>query len=134
MTTAQLTTAELEEQAKNAKAEIDRRTAAAKQRNEQRESLQKQVAACETALVELESKKQFLKQRKSQIQSQLLDLWSRQPADLLNPGVSPIQLVVELNGTSLAIDAALADAPRAKKHLDAQLQTAKQQLDAFSKR
>jgi hypothetical protein len=37
-------------------------------------------------------------------------------------------------GPILAIDAALADAPRVKDHLDGQLRVAKQKLADFSKR
>src|SRR5438477_4421584 len=95
-------------------------------------NLTKAVSTAEAALVELESKKNFLQQRKSQLQDQLLQLWPQQPSDVsLQPNSSPIQLIAESHGTILAIEAALADAPRACKHLDQQVQVAKQKLAEF---
>src|SRR5205823_7430268 len=77
--------------------------------------LMKAVTVAEAALVELESKKNFLQQRKSQLQEQLLQLWPQPPSDVsLQPNSSPIQLLAESHGTILAIEAALSDAPRAK--------------------
>ena len=97
--------------------------------------LNKSVTAAETALVEFESKKQFLRQRKIDLQDQLTRLWPLQPSDLsLQVNTSPLQCIVESHGTMAAIDAALADAPRIKKHLDQQLHKAKQQLADFQQK
>jgi len=117
-------------------AQIDAiRARKAKEREHQQklDQLQRAVTTAEAALTELEGKKNFLQQRKLQLQDQLLVLWPRQPSDVsLQPGSSPIQLLVESHGTILAIEAALADAPRAKKQLDQQLHVAKQKQAEFT--
>jgi len=124
----------LDEQAKNEIAAANARAAKRREHELKLGQLTKAVTTAEAALVELESKKSFLQQRKSQLQDQLLQLWSQQPSDIcLQPNSSPIQLIAESHGTILAIDAALADVPRAKKHLDQRLHVAKQNLAEFTR-
>jgi len=116
-------------------AEVDRKAQLAREHQLKLGQLNKAVTTAEAALVEFESKKNFLQQRRSQLQDQLLQLWPKQASDLsLQPNTSPIQCLAESHGTILAIDAALADAPRAKKHLDQRLHVAKQKLADFSKK
>jgi chromosome segregation ATPase len=129
-----MTTATLDQEEQAQIDAIRARKAKERERQQKLDQLQANVAAAEAALVELESKKTFLQQRKSQLENQLLTLWPRQPSDVsLQPSSSPIQLVVESHGTILGIDAALGDVPRAKKHLDQLLHVAKQKLAEFTR-
>ena len=129
------TTTELDQQAKNEIAASNARAAKRRDQELKLGQLTKAVTTAEQNLVELESKKSFLQQRKSQLQDQLLQLWPKQASDLsLQPNSSPIQLVVESHGTILAIDSALSDVVRARKHLDQQLQIAKAALTEFQKK
>jgi hypothetical protein len=96
--------------------------------------LTKAVTTAEAALVEFEAKKSFFTERKALLKSQLTELWQKQKGDLSTQlNFDPLLGVVESHGTILAIDAALADAPRVRKHLDHQLHVAKQTLADFSK-
>ena len=127
-----MTTAQIKEQIREAHAEIDRRAEADKQRRTRVDQLTRSVTATENALVEFESKKRFLIERRQLLQNQLPILWGKQKGDLsMRINYDPLLGIVESHGTILAIDAALADAPRAKKQLEENLRNAKQTLAQF---
>jgi hypothetical protein len=94
--------------------------------------LNKAVENSEQCLVEFEVKKSFFIERKKLLESQLTTLWGKQKGDLsTHLNFDPLLGIVESHGTILAIEAALADAPRVKRHLDEQLRAAKQKLTEF---
>jgi septal ring factor EnvC (AmiA/AmiB activator) len=127
-------TATIDDNIRAEHAAIDARAAKAKESQAQLGKLQQVITRCETALVEFEAKKSFFEQRKQQLKSQVTTLWSQKRGDLsLQLNFDPLLGIVESHGTILAIDAALADAPRAKKYLDAELAAARQRLAQFER-
>lgn len=125
-------TLSVDEEKRQAITEIEQRAQIRRDFETRLAQLTKVVTTAETVLVEFEGKKSFFQSRKQQLQASLLQLWPKQPADITQTQTSAVQLIVESWGTILAIDAALADAPRVKRHLDEQLHAAKQALADFS--
>jgi hypothetical protein len=128
------TLARIDEETERQHAEIDRKAELSRQRQTRIDQLQRAVTAAETSLVEFESKKTYLIERKQQLQDQLTILWGKQKGDLsFQINYDPMLGIVESCGTIQAIDAALSDAPRVKKQLVANLDHAKQQLAEFQR-
>ena len=108
---------------------IDQAAAQQKATQARIKQLTKAVTDAEQCSVEFETKKSFFIERKRLLQSQLPTFWGKVRGDLSTQlNFDPLLGIVESHGTILAIDAALADAPRVKQHLDEQLRVAKKNL------
>jgi len=113
-------------------AKINARTEKQKEFQVRIGQLTKAVKNAEQCLVEFEVKKSFFIERKKLLESQLTTLWGKQKGDLSTQmNFDPLLGIVESWGTIASISAALADAPRVKKHWDEQLRAAKQRLTEF---
>lgn len=129
-----MSNAQIDEQSKREHAVVDQKTAAARDSQVKLEGLQRTVTQCETALNEFESKRQFLSARRQQLLDQVTTLWPMLPGNLvLSPSIQPTSALIESHTTILAINATMADAPRAKVHLDAQLKAAQKALSDFER-